>query len=40
MSLTRGAWFPVTVLLTCAGYYVGGLIGIWLRFPPSGIATI
>jgi signal transduction histidine kinase len=29
-----------TVLLVCAGYYAGGLVGIWLRFPPSGIATI
>ena len=29
-----------TVLLVSAGYYVGGIIGIALRFPPSGIATI
>jgi signal transduction histidine kinase len=29
-----------SVLLVCAGYYVGGIIGIALRFPPSGIATI
>ena len=26
--------------LVSAGYYVGGIIGIALRFPPSGIATI
>jgi signal transduction histidine kinase len=29
-----------SVLLVCVGYYVGGIIGIALRFPPSGIATI
>ena len=34
------AWLASTVLLVCAGYYAGGLIGIWLRFPPTGIATI
>ncbi len=28
------------MLLVSAGYYVGGIIGIALRFPPSGIATI
>jgi signal transduction histidine kinase len=38
--VTRVAWLASTVLLVCAGYYAGGLVGIWLRFPPSGIATI
>jgi signal transduction histidine kinase len=38
--VTRIARLASTVCLVCAGYYVGGLVGIWLRFPPSGIATI
>ncbi len=38
--VTRVATLISTVLLVSAGYYVGGLIGIALRFPPSGIATI
>ena len=38
--MTRAATLISTVLLVSAGYYVGGLIGIALRFPPSGIATI
>ena len=36
----RIARLASTVCLVCAGYYVGGLVGIWLRFPPSGIAAI
>ena len=36
----RVARLASTVLLVCAGYYAGGIVGIWLRFPPSGIATI
>ncbi len=36
----RVAWLLSTVLLVCAGYYAGGVAGIRLRFPPSGIATI
>jgi len=38
--VTRVAWLASSVLLVCAGYYAGGIIGIWLRFPPSGIGTI
>ncbi len=38
--MTRVARLASTVLLVSAGYYVGGIIGIALRFPPSGIATI
>jgi two-component system, LuxR family, sensor kinase FixL len=30
----------LTVLLVCAGYYIGGVAGILLGFPPSGIASI
>jgi integral membrane sensor domain MASE1 len=30
----------LTVLLVCAGYYFGGIIGIALTFPSSGIAII
>src|SRR5678815_4487931 len=29
-----------TVLLVMAGYYVGGLIGLRLKLPPSGISII
>ena len=36
----RAATLASSVLLVCAGYYAGGIIGIALRFPPSGIATI
>lgn len=36
----RVAWLLSTVLLVCAAYYAGGVAGIRLRFPPSGIATI
>ena len=36
----RIARLASSVLLVCVGYYVGGIIGIALRFPPSGIATI
>jgi hypothetical protein len=28
------------VLLVSAGYYAGGIVGILLEFPPSGIAAI
>ena len=38
--VARSARLASTVLLVSAGYYVGGIIGIALRFPPSGIATI
>ena len=40
LRVARGARLASTVLLVSAGYYVGGIIGIALRFPPSGIATI
>ena len=30
----------LAVLLVCAGYYAGGLIGLSVRFPPSGISII
>src|SRR5262245_8920679 len=30
----------LAVLLVSAGYYVGGLIGLAVRFPPSGISII
>jgi integral membrane sensor domain MASE1 len=28
------------VLLVCGGYYAGGLIGVSVRFPPSGVSII
>ena len=30
----------LAVFLVCAGYYAGGLIGLSVRFPPSGISVI
>ena len=36
----RVAWLASTVLLVCVGYYAGGVFGILLGFPPSGIAAI
>jgi len=30
----------VAVLLVCAGYYAGGVLGLMARFPSSGISTI
>jgi signal transduction histidine kinase len=38
--VTRITRLASTVCLVCAGYYVGGVLGIWLGFPPSGIAAI
>jgi len=38
--VTRAGALASAVLLMCTGYYAGGIIGIALRFPPSGIATI
>jgi signal transduction histidine kinase len=38
--LTRAARLASTVLLLCVGYYVGGILGTLLGFPPSGIAAI
>jgi PAS domain S-box-containing protein len=38
--MTRAARLASTVLLACAGYYLGGIVGILLGFPPSGIAAI
>jgi signal transduction histidine kinase len=38
--VTGVAWLAATVFLVCAAYYAGGLVGIRLRFPPSGIGTI
>ena len=45
MGLTLGArnlHMPITlsVLLVLAGYYAGGIVGIHLGFPPSGIAAM
>ena len=36
----RVARLVLAVLLVCAGYYGGGLIGLSVRFPPSGISII
>jgi PAS domain S-box-containing protein len=36
-SAPRAAIAPV---LTCAGYYVAGIIALWLRFQPGGISAI
>jgi PAS domain S-box-containing protein len=38
--MTRAARLASTVFLVCAGYYLGGIFGILLGFPPSGIAAI
>jgi signal transduction histidine kinase len=37
---TAATRLAFVVFLVCAGYFIGGIIGIALRFPPSGIATI
>ena len=37
MGRLRFAW---KVLLVCAGYYAGAIVGISFGFPPSGISTI
>ena len=37
---TRAIRRVSTVLLVCVGYYAGGIVGILLGFPPSGIAAI
>ena len=37
---TRVARLAVRVLLVCAGYYAGAVIGISVGFPPAGISTI
>ena len=39
---TRNLHMPIalSVLLVLAGYYAGGIVGIYLGFPPSGIAAI
>lgn len=37
---SHGARLVLAVLLVCAGYYAGGLIGLSVRFPPSGISII
>ena len=39
-QLPHAAWVALAVLLASAGYYVGGLIGLSVRFPPSGISII
>ena len=38
--MTRVAAVGSRVLLVCAGYYAGALIGVSLGFPPAGISTI
>jgi PAS domain S-box-containing protein len=38
--MTRAVRRASTVLLVCVGYYAGGIVGILLGFPPSGIAAI
>lgn len=37
---SRVARLGLAVLLVCAGYYAGGLVGLSVRFPPSGISVI
>lgn len=39
-GIPRVARLVLAVLLACVGYYGGGLIGLSVRFPPSGISII
>jgi signal transduction histidine kinase len=36
----HGGLLTASVVLVCAGYYAGGLLGLALRFPPLGISII
>ncbi len=38
--LPHGARLVLAVLLVSSGYYAGGLLGLSVRFPPSGISVI